>query len=317
MAHRHVIGRPCWFTGIARRGGSERQHHSQRLHRSRLGRGGGGGLIPQHRYFDLVWPEGRVNRMARGGGTRRSGGPTGPAGAPGTSDTIWRGTWDSSTTYAIKDVVVRLGSQYVSKTSNTNKPPESNSSDWDLSLSKGDTGATGGTGSPGTDGKTILSGTTAPGSGLGTNGDFYLNTTTADLHGPKASGSWPAPVSLKGPQGNAGKTILSGSSAPSSGTGTDGDFYLNTAASTLYGPKASGAWPAGVTLIGPAGANGTNGIDGRTILSVTTAPSSGLGANGDFYLNTASSVLYGPKAGGIWPAGVALVGSRCPWNQRC
>jgi hypothetical protein len=235
-------------------------------------------------------------------------GPTGPAGAPGTSDTTWQFTWDSGTNYVVKDVTVRLGSQYVSKTSNINKPPESNPSDWELALSKGDTGATGAPGAAGADGKTILNGTSAPSNGIGTNGDFYLNTATSDLYGPKASGTWPSPVSLKGIQGVAGKTILSGSGAPSSGIGSDGDFYLDTTTSTLYGPKASGTWPSGVALVGPTGATGAPGADGKTILSGTSAPSSGTGSNGDFYVDVAASVFYGPKASGIWPSGVSLIG---------
>jgi hypothetical protein len=56
----------------------------------------------------------------------------------------WRGAWNSATAYAINDSVQRLGSTYVSKTSNTNAPPESSTSDWDLSSAKGDAGRDGG-----------------------------------------------------------------------------------------------------------------------------------------------------------------------------
>lgn len=61
---------------------------------------------------------------------------------------------------------------------------------------------------------------------------------------------------LPGPQGDAGtngRTILSGSVNPTT-EGDNGDFYINTSTSTLFGPKASGAWPSGVSLIGPQGA---------------------------------------------------------------
>ena len=58
--------------------------------------------------------------------------------------------------------------------------------------------------------------------------------------------------------GSDGRTILSGSGAPTT-QGEDGDFYLDTAASTLYGPK-NVTWPAGVSLIGPAGAAGADGV---------------------------------------------------------
>jgi hypothetical protein len=48
--------------------------------------------------------------------------------------------------------------------------------------------------------------------------------------------------------------VLNGAGAPSNELGTNGDFYLDTTASTLYGPKASGVWPGtGVSLVGPGG----------------------------------------------------------------
>ena len=111
-----------------------------------------------------------------------------------------------------------------------------------------------------------------------------------------------------------GRTWLSGAGAPADGTGENGDFYLNTAASAWYGPKAAGTW-AGTgpnSMIGPAGADGTNGTngldgadgsdgsDGKTWYSGAGAPSDATGVDGDFYLNTSTSAYYGPKAGGTW-----------------
>src|ERR671914_577820 len=63
-------------------------------------------------------------------------------------------------------------------------------------------------------------------------------------------------------------------------TGADGDFYIDTSAWTIYGPKASGAWGSATSLIGPQGATGTTGAagaDGRTVLLGDGAPASGLG----------------------------------------
>lgn len=59
-----------------------------------------------------------------------------------------------------------------------------------------------------------------------------------------------------GTPGANGNTILSGSGVPGGGTGANGDFYFDTAASRLYGPKTAGAWGSGVSLIGPPGASG-------------------------------------------------------------
>ncbi|MFV8328484.1 beta strand repeat-containing protein [Flavobacterium sp. ZS1P14] len=57
-----------------------------------------------------------------------------------------------------------------------------------------------------------------------------------------------------------------------------------------------------------AGGGGTNV---NTILSGGTNPSSAIGADGDFYLNTNSAVLYGPKMSGSWPlSGITLVGPK-------
>lgn len=112
-----------------------------------------------------------------------------------------------------------------------------------------------------------------------------------------------------GSPGADGKTVLNGTTAPSNAVGTNGDFYLNTVNFTMYGPKAAGAWPAGVSLIGTNGTNGSNGTNGKTILNGTAAPSSGVGTDGDFYINTTATTIYGPKASGAWPAGVSLIGT--------
>lgn len=150
----------------------------------------------------------------------------------------------------------------------------------------GPTGATGATGPAGADGRTILSGTTAPSSSLGANGDFYVNTSTSMLYGPKASGAWPAGVSLIGPAGAVGATGATGPQGPAGSTGPTG---------------ATG--PAGTT-----GATGPAGADGKTVLNGTGAPDAGAGTSGDFYLDTAVSRLYGPKTGSTWGSGISLIG---------
>ena len=68
-----------------------------------------------------------------------------------------------------------------------------------------------------------------------------------------------------GTNGTNGATILSGAVNPAAGTGNNGDFYLNTTTSTLFGPKAGGAWPgSGTSLVGPAGQTGQAGATGGT-----------------------------------------------------
>ncbi len=41
--------------------------------------------------------------------------------------------------------------------------------------------------------------------------------------------------------------------------GVDGDFYVNTTSSYIFGPKAAGAWGAGTSLVGPQGPAGPAG----------------------------------------------------------
>ncbi len=57
------------------------------------------------------------------------------------------------------------------------------------------------------DGKTILNGITNPSISIGTNGDFYINTSTNSLFGPKTNGLWGNGISLVGPQGTSGSNI--------------------------------------------------------------------------------------------------------------
>lgn len=52
-----------------------------------------------------------------------------------------------------------------------------------------------------------------------------------------------------------GLGILNGTVAPNDVTdGVDGEFYINTVLWQIHGPKAAGVWPAGVDIVGEAGA---------------------------------------------------------------
>lgn len=54
------------------------------------------------------------------------------------------------------------------------------------------------------EGGVLLSGTTAPGVNTGYNGDFYINSFTWMIYGPKTAGAWGAGTSIKGPTGDPG-----------------------------------------------------------------------------------------------------------------
>jgi hypothetical protein len=192
--------------------------------------------------------------------------------------------------------------------------------------------ASGNQGADGIDGRTILNGTTNPTAGIGEVGDFYINTTNKTLFGPKTAQGWGTGTSIIGPQGATGpqgiagatgadgKTILNGNANPITTQGSLGDFYLNTATNILFGPKTASGWGTGVSLVGPQGIQGAQGvpgqqgiqgepgIDGRTILNGTADPAAGTGLIGDFYLNTATNMLFGPKSTSGWETVVSLIG---------
>ena len=224
--------------------------------------------------------------------------------------TNFLGSWSSSATYVVNDSVSYSAagptSTYTALAGSTNVVPGSNPSVWGLSASAGENG------------NTLWSGTGAPSTGLGQNGDFYIDVSANVLYGPKASGAWPTGVSIVGPTGPAGTSLRAGPGAPASGIGNNGDWYIDDVAFVLYGPKASGVWPSsGMSLVGPQGLTGAQGVpgatgpagaNGNTIRYGSGAPASTLGAVGDFYIDDAADVIYGPKASGGWPAGTSIVG---------
>jgi len=92
---------------------------------------------------------------------------------------------------------------------------------------------------------TVLSGAGVPAKSLGIDGDFYIDTKSMNMYGPKKNNSWPLPVSLRGPQGPAGIA------------GADGK---NASASSVSAGTAGAVGPQGPA--GPAGPKGETGATG-------------------------------------------------------
>lgn len=142
----------------------------------------------------------------------------------------------------------------------------------------GDQGVQGPRGASGEAPNTILSGASEPSVLIGKIGDFFINASSNLIYGPKTVSGWPNAISLIGPRGPAGETgptgpagsssssssntVRSGTGAPTNSTGSDGDFYIDTSANKIHGPKSGGVWPSGVSLVGPAGATGGTGSAG-------------------------------------------------------
>jgi hypothetical protein len=64
------------------------------------------------------------------------------------------------------------------------------------------------------------------------------------------------------PGAGGGSGILSGVGPPAGALGEPGDFYIDTAADAVYGPKTIGGWGAATSMIGPVGPQGDTGPAG-------------------------------------------------------
>ncbi|MET4017710.1 hypothetical protein BSZ19_21895 [Bradyrhizobium japonicum] len=163
----------------------------------------------------------------------------------------------------------------------------------------GPRGVPGPQGPEGPAGDTIWYGPRDPTVTDGAPGDSWINTATSKLFGPKSNlNIWPPGVSLIGPQGpqgvqgpqgpqgiqgvkgDPGNTILYGTGDPAGPTGVDGNFYINTTMHFMFGPKAGGVWPGGVSLVGPQGPQGIPGVPGTTPATAVPLVDSGAGAVG-------------------------------------
>lgn len=128
----------------------------------------------------------------------------------------------------------------------------------------GTPGAPGAPGAAGKDGTKILSGTGNPTAANGAVNDYWLNTSTGVLYGPKTESGWPTtglslkgadgaagpkgdkgdtgPKGDKGDKGDDGTNFIAGAGAPTAATGKIGDVYFNTTTSVLYKAKTASGW---------------------------------------------------------------------------
>ena len=81
-------------------------------------------------------------------------------------------------------------------------------------------------------------------------------------------------------------TIRYGIGGPTPTIGNDGDFYVDTSAYVIYGPRNSGNWGVGQSLVGPAGPQGPTGATGpagATGATGATGSVGGFGSYGSFF----------------------------------
>ena len=114
-------------------------------------------------------------------GEKGDTGDTGPAGPQGL---VWHGAWSDAHAYVAHDGVSVDGHSYVCILANTNKPPASEPTYWDLLADKGADGTNG------TDGAVWYTGSGAPSGGLGVVGDFYLDYTNNVYYEKTGTSTW-------------------------------------------------------------------------------------------------------------------------------
>ncbi len=140
---------------------------------------------------------------------------------------------------------------------------------------QGPQGDAGPAGPKGPGGAAVLNGTVDPQPADGDDGDFYINTTSNEIFGPKTAGAWGTGTSLIGPQGPKGDT---GDTGPKGDTGATGATGATgpTGATGATGPiGATGATGATgqqgpIGPIGPQGPSGTSSwTDGVGIVTTT------------------------------------------------
>jgi Collagen triple helix repeat (20 copies) len=138
---------------------------------------------------------------------------------------------------------------------------------WNIKGERGQRGPRGAQGSTGPQG---LKGDTGATGAQGPKGD----TGATGPQGPKGD------TGATGPAGADGKTLLNGSGAPASDLGANGDFYIDTTANAIYGPKTDAGWGTPSSLIGPQGPKGDTGATGATGAQGPQGPKGDTGATG-------------------------------------
>jgi hypothetical protein len=164
----------------------------------------------------------------------------------------------------------------------------------------------------GDDGGSLLSGTLPPTSADGANGDFYLDTATKELYGPKENGAWPAStISIS-------EQILSGIVPPLSTLGKLNDYYYNSATKELYGPKTAQGWgeptPLGdaiftnVLYVAPNGDDASTGTSpSRAFKTIKAAARAAASMDGNTTIRVSTGKYY--EENPIYlPKGTSIVG---------
>ncbi len=237
---------------------------------------------------------------------QRTPGPPGPAGSPGSQILVGTGSPNSSLGSSNDFYLDNSTGNYYKKISGTwagqgnlrgPTGPQGEIGPTGPQGPRGFNGTNGTQGPPGPQGlpgmigppgSQIFTDVGSPDHSLGSDNDFYLDTSTGNYY-KKISNTWTAQGSLRGTPGSPGAT---GPQGPRGFNGTNG----------ATGPQGT----AGIN-----GINGTQGPPGSQIFTGRGIPSSLLGINNDFYLDNSTGNYY-KKILNNWAVQGNLVGPQGP-----
>jgi len=130
----------------------------------------------------------------------------------------------------------------------------------------------------------FIAGQGAPTVDVGKQGDLYFDTTGKALYGPKTAKGWGPSKSLKGDIGPKGDPGTPGAKGDPGTPGAKGD------------PGTPGE----------KGDPGTPGEKGSILHSGNTPPPASLGKKDDWYIDSNTKLLYGPKTDSGWGVGMPI-----------
>lgn len=181
---------------------------------------------------------------------------------------------------------------------------------------------------------TILNGKGAPLTSKGIDGDFYIDTRSLSIYGPKANGKWPAAQSLQGAtgtdgkNGNDGKSTTNASSSGAAGAvGPAGPIGL-TGLTGPQGDPGTGVGPTGPAgPTGPTGATGAAGSSGSSQVKVSLISSFSIASHAPYTSASSTTfqtvsagtshrftiIMYGTGTTAVdEPFGIELIGTNSP-----
>jgi hypothetical protein len=150
-------------------------------------------------------------------------------------------------------------------------------------------------------GLNLVAGPAGPQGPVGPKGDTGATGPTSTTPGPAGP---TGPAGAQGPQGLPGASGATGAMGPAGPAGPEGPVGTMGPAGPAgpTGPASTVPGPTGATgAQGPPGATGAQGPQGvpgagTTILTGSGVPDVGVGAVGDFYIDTTGDDIYGPKS---------------------